>query len=195
MPCHTATQHSELLAPELWMPASQHQPAKATHVRQSVEFCQDCLSQLAGRCCERVLVLLQAPHHSDLLRAVQNNLAELFMLMHFLDAAKFGSLEEFQEEYADLGEAKQANSASGRTAVLVPCCRLRPWFSGHLDGDAAQLNRHGQNFEPKLQRKQRGDMAKPSSPAVLRSLPCLYSTLDHDVSLAVRWQGNTTMRQ
>ncbi len=30
------------------------------------------------------------------------------MLMHFLDAAKFGSLEEFQTEYEDLGEAKQA---------------------------------------------------------------------------------------
>ena len=30
------------------------------------------------------------------------------MLMHFLDATKFGSLEEFQTEYEDLGEAKQA---------------------------------------------------------------------------------------
>ena len=32
------------------------------------------------------------------------------MLMHFLDAAKFGSLEEFQTEYEDLGEAKQARA-------------------------------------------------------------------------------------
>ena len=38
------------------------------------------------------------------------------MLMHFLDAAKFGSLEEFQEEYADLGEAKQVSPASGCNA-------------------------------------------------------------------------------
>lgn len=30
---------------------------------------------------------------------LQNNLDELFMLMHFLDAGKFGSLEEFQEEF------------------------------------------------------------------------------------------------
>ena len=50
----------------------------------------------------------------------QNNLAELFMLMHFLDAAKFGSLEEFQTEYEDLGEAKQARRDRG-SIQSMPC--------------------------------------------------------------------------
>ncbi|CAH9086176.1 unnamed protein product [Cuscuta europaea] len=38
---------------------------------------------------------------------LQNNLDELFMLMHFLDAGKFGSLEEFQEEFKDIGQEEQ----------------------------------------------------------------------------------------
>jgi chromodomain-helicase-DNA-binding protein 4 len=38
---------------------------------------------------------------------VQNNLDELFMLMHFLDAGKFGSLEEFQEEFRDINQEEQ----------------------------------------------------------------------------------------
>lgn len=29
------------------------------------------------------------------------------MLMHFLDATKFGALEEFQEEFADIEETDQ----------------------------------------------------------------------------------------
>ncbi|KAF7149908.1 hypothetical protein RHSIM_Rhsim02G0208200 [Rhododendron simsii] len=37
----------------------------------------------------------------------QNNLDELFMLMHFLDAGKFGSLEEFQEEFKDINQEEQ----------------------------------------------------------------------------------------
>ncbi|KAJ8450424.1 hypothetical protein Cgig2_002109 [Carnegiea gigantea] len=37
----------------------------------------------------------------------QNNLDELFMLMHFLDAGKFGSLEEFQEEFRDINQEEQ----------------------------------------------------------------------------------------
>lgn len=41
---------------------------------------------------------------------LQNNLAELFMLMHFLDTSKFGSLEHFEEEFADLGESKQVGT-------------------------------------------------------------------------------------
>ena len=53
---------------------------------------------------------------------VQNNLAELFMLMHFLDAAKFGSLEEFQDEYEDLGEAKQAR----RHHLLIVVVKRHP---------------------------------------------------------------------
>ncbi|KAL8154275.1 hypothetical protein V2J09_012035 [Rumex salicifolius] len=38
---------------------------------------------------------------------LQNNLDELFMLMHFLDAGKFGSLEEFQEEFRDINHEEQ----------------------------------------------------------------------------------------
>ncbi|CAJ1973658.1 unnamed protein product [Sphenostylis stenocarpa] len=38
---------------------------------------------------------------------VSNNLDELFMLMHFLDAGKFGSLEEFQEEFRDINQEEQ----------------------------------------------------------------------------------------
>ncbi|KHN46350.1 CHD3-type chromatin-remodeling factor PICKLE [Glycine soja] len=38
---------------------------------------------------------------------LQNNLDELFMLMHFLDAGKFGSLEEFQEEFKDINREEQ----------------------------------------------------------------------------------------
>ncbi|KAK2452874.1 protein CHROMATIN REMODELING [Trifolium repens] len=38
---------------------------------------------------------------------LQNNLDELFILMHFLDAGKFGSLEEFQEEFKDINQEQQ----------------------------------------------------------------------------------------
>ncbi|XP_043696234.1 CHD3-type chromatin-remodeling factor PICKLE [Telopea speciosissima] len=38
---------------------------------------------------------------------LQNNLDELFMLMHFLDDGKFGSLEEFQEEFKDINQEEQ----------------------------------------------------------------------------------------
>uniref|UniRef100_A0A6N2N8A0 CHD3-type chromatin-remodeling factor PICKLE n=1 Tax=Salix viminalis TaxID=40686 RepID=A0A6N2N8A0_SALVM len=38
---------------------------------------------------------------------LQNNLDELFMLMHFLDAGKFSSLEEFQEEFKDINQEEQ----------------------------------------------------------------------------------------
>ncbi|KAJ4952799.1 hypothetical protein NE237_029631 [Protea cynaroides] len=38
---------------------------------------------------------------------LQNNLDELFMLMHFLDNGKFGSLEEFQEEFKDINQEEQ----------------------------------------------------------------------------------------
>ncbi|KAL3360970.1 hypothetical protein AABB24_014074 [Solanum stoloniferum] len=40
---------------------------------------------------------------------LQNNLDELFMLMHFLDAGKFGSLEEFQQEFADISQEEQVS--------------------------------------------------------------------------------------
>eukprot|EP00850_Spirogloea_muscicola_P004476 SM000019S05020 [mRNA] locus=s19:556386:566850:+ [translate_table: standard] len=38
---------------------------------------------------------------------LQNNLEELFMLMHFLDATKFSSLEHFKSEFKDLGQEEQ----------------------------------------------------------------------------------------
>ncbi|XP_024359262.1 CHD3-type chromatin-remodeling factor PICKLE isoform X2 [Physcomitrium patens] len=38
---------------------------------------------------------------------LQNNLDELFMLMHFLDAGKFNSLEEFQQEFQDINQEEQ----------------------------------------------------------------------------------------
>nr|GEV04428.1 CHD3-type chromatin-remodeling factor PICKLE-like [Tanacetum cinerariifolium] len=40
---------------------------------------------------------------------LQNNLDELFMLMHFLDAGKFASLEEFQEEFKDINQEEQVS--------------------------------------------------------------------------------------
>ncbi|KAJ9559392.1 hypothetical protein OSB04_014006 [Centaurea solstitialis] len=40
---------------------------------------------------------------------LQNNLDELFMLMHFLDAGKFSSLEEFQEEFKDINQEEQVS--------------------------------------------------------------------------------------
>ncbi|KAK8660697.1 hypothetical protein V6N13_051612 [Hibiscus sabdariffa] len=48
-------------------------------------------------------------YHRTLLTGtpLQNNLDELFMLMHFLDAGKFGSLEEFQEEFMDISQEEQ----------------------------------------------------------------------------------------
>ncbi|XP_022754460.1 CHD3-type chromatin-remodeling factor PICKLE-like isoform X2 [Durio zibethinus] len=48
-------------------------------------------------------------YHRTLLTGtpLQNNLDELFMLMHFLDAGKFGSLEEFQEEFKDISQEEQ----------------------------------------------------------------------------------------
>ncbi|KAI7747238.1 hypothetical protein M8C21_002030 [Ambrosia artemisiifolia] len=41
--------------------------------------------------------------------ARSNNLDELFMLMHFLDAGKFSSLEEFQEEFKDINQEEQVS--------------------------------------------------------------------------------------
>ena len=38
---------------------------------------------------------------------LQNNLDELFMLMHFLDQGEFSDLEEFQEEFANIGKEDQ----------------------------------------------------------------------------------------
>ncbi|KAK8943573.1 CHD3-type chromatin-remodeling factor PICKLE [Platanthera guangdongensis] len=38
---------------------------------------------------------------------LQNNLDELFMLMHFLDDGKFPSIEDFQEEFRDINQEEQ----------------------------------------------------------------------------------------
>ncbi|XP_024544547.1 CHD3-type chromatin-remodeling factor PICKLE [Selaginella moellendorffii] len=40
---------------------------------------------------------------------LQNNLDELFTLMHFLDASKFSSLEEFQQEFRDINQEEQVS--------------------------------------------------------------------------------------
>lgn len=48
-------------------------------------------------------------HHRVLLTGtpLQNNLDELFMLMHFLDAGKFSSLESFQQEFRNINQEEQ----------------------------------------------------------------------------------------
>ncbi|XP_008799628.2 CHD3-type chromatin-remodeling factor PICKLE-like [Phoenix dactylifera] len=38
---------------------------------------------------------------------LQNNLDELFMLMHFLDAGKFASIDDFQKEFKDINQEEQ----------------------------------------------------------------------------------------
>ena len=38
---------------------------------------------------------------------LQNNISELFMLLHFLDASKFSSLEDFELNFSDLGHEQQ----------------------------------------------------------------------------------------
>lgn len=52
---------------------------------------------------------------------LQNNLDELFMLMHFLDAGKFGSLEEFQREFEDISQEEQV----GRLHLMLAPHLLR----------------------------------------------------------------------
>ncbi|KAJ6295378.1 hypothetical protein OIU78_023405 [Salix suchowensis] len=54
----------------------------------------------------QVLYACHAIFHSIGLES-NNNLDELFMLMHFLDAGKFASLEEFQEEFKDINQEEQ----------------------------------------------------------------------------------------
>jgi len=52
---------------------------------------------------------------------LQNNLDELFMLMHFLDAGKFASLEEFQREFEDISQEEQV----GRLHMMLAPHLLR----------------------------------------------------------------------
>ena len=49
---------------------------------------------------------------------LQNNLQELWMLLHFLDAAKFESLEAFQEDFSDLSHGDQASPKTGPCALV-----------------------------------------------------------------------------
>ncbi|CAN6214832.1 unnamed protein product [Urochloa humidicola] len=44
---------------------------------------------------------------------VQNNLDELFMLMHFLEGESFGSIAELQEEFKDINQDKQIEKLHG----------------------------------------------------------------------------------
>ena len=45
----------------------------------------------------------------------QNKLEELFILLHFLEPAKFRDLEAFQEEFAEIGSEAQARRPSPST--------------------------------------------------------------------------------
>ncbi|KAF7830339.1 CHD3-type chromatin-remodeling factor PICKLE isoform X1 [Senna tora] len=60
---------------------------------------------------------------------LQNNLDELFMLMHFLDAGKFGSLEEFQEEFKDINQEEQIS----RLHKMLAPHLLRRWLIRYSD--------------------------------------------------------------
>ena len=45
---------------------------------------------------------------------LQNHLGELFMLMHFLEPAKFDSEEAFQAEFSNISHEEQVNSYLGK---------------------------------------------------------------------------------
>ena len=49
---------------------------------------------------------------------LQNSLAELFMLLSFLDKSKFDSLEDFEHEFADISQEEQACPCSRICTVL-----------------------------------------------------------------------------
>jgi SNF2 family DNA or RNA helicase len=38
---------------------------------------------------------------------LQNNITELFMLLHFLDHAKFSSAEDFEAQFSEIGQEEQ----------------------------------------------------------------------------------------
>lgn len=52
---------------------------------------------------------------------LQNNLQELWMLLHFLDAGKFQSLEAFQQDFSDLSHGDQVTISPFLTYSLVQC--------------------------------------------------------------------------
>ena len=43
---------------------------------------------------------------------LQNNIAELFMLLIFLDRGKFGDLERFEDEFKSISQQEQASLPS-----------------------------------------------------------------------------------
>lgn len=55
---------------------------------------------------------------------LQNSLAELFMLLSFLDKSKFDSLEDFEHEFADISREEQAcpRPNGQRSAWLALVC-------------------------------------------------------------------------
>ncbi|KAH9321135.1 hypothetical protein KI387_015774, partial [Taxus chinensis] len=73
-----------------------------------------------------------------------NNLDELFMLMHFLDAGKFGSLEEFQQEFEDISQEEQV----GRLHKMLAPHLLRNDMARVRGGDGGRrgvLRQFGQS--------------------------------------------------
>lgn len=48
---------------------------------------------------------------------LQNNLSELWMLLHFLDAGKFQSLEEFQADFSDFSHGDQVHKVADCQAL------------------------------------------------------------------------------
>lgn len=44
---------------------------------------------------------------------LQNNIAELFMLMHFLDAGKFDDPDAFEAQFAEISQDEQVSSGVG----------------------------------------------------------------------------------
>ena len=38
---------------------------------------------------------------------LQNNITELFMLLHFLDHSKFASVEDFEAQFSEIGQEEQ----------------------------------------------------------------------------------------
>ena len=57
---------------------------------------------------------------------LQNSLAELFMLLSFLDASKFDSLEDFEQEFADVSQEQQARlcALSFVCSLYCPICLI-----------------------------------------------------------------------
>ena len=46
---------------------------------------------------------------APLTACMQNNISELFMLLHFLDKAKFASVEGFEAQFSEIEQQEQVN--------------------------------------------------------------------------------------